>query len=306
MSTTLQRDGSVTTWLSLGVNLVLAVAKFTVGILASSQALVADGIHSLVDIASDIAAIIGLKFAHLPKDDDHPYGHHRFSTLATMLISSLVLLFCLGLAWQSLSALVQDVKTEPPGLAAAWVAAGALLIKEGFYQYARRQAERLGSRLLMANAADHRADAIASLLALVAVVIANLSPEWSVLDKVVGLVLAGWLGAEGIKLFKGSCSDLLDTAPAAHVLHDLSEHILAAPGAKGFHAFRARRLGDRFEVDFHLQVAEGATVAEGHAIAGRIKSDILRSHPEVISVLVHVEPDAPEHRKQDGHHGFNA
>ena len=306
MSIPLQREGTWTTSLSLAVNVVLAGAKLSVGVIASSQALIADGIHSLVDIASDIAAIVGLRFSHLPKDDDHPYGHHRFSTLATMLISSLVLLFCLGLAWQSLSALVQDVKTEPPGLAAAWVAAGALLIKEGFYQYARRQAERLGSRLLMANAADHRADAIASLLALVAVVIANLSPEWSVLDKVVGLVLAGWLGAEGIKLFKGSCSDLLDTAPAAHVLHDLSEHILAAPGAKGFHAFRARRLGDRFEVDFHLQVAEGATVAEGHAIEGRIKSDILKSHPEVISVLVHVEPDAPEHRKQDGHHGFNA
>ena len=306
MTTTLQRDGSVTTWLSLGVNLVLAVAKFTVGILASSQALVADGIHSLVDIASDITAIIGLKFAHLPKDDDHPYGHHRFSTLATMLISSLVLLFCLGLAWQSVSALVDGTKTATPGIAAAWVAGVALLVKEGFYRYARRQAERLGSRLLMANAMDHRADAIASLLALVAVVIANLSPEWSVLDKVVGLVLAGWLGAEGIKLFKGSCEDLLDTAPAAHVLRDLSEHILAAPGADGFHAFRARRLGDRFEIDFHLQVAETATVAEGHAIAGRIKADILKSHPEVVSVLVHVEPNAPEHRKQDGHHGFNA
>jgi cation diffusion facilitator family transporter len=306
MSTTLQRDGSVTTWLSLGVNLVLAVAKFTVGIFASSQALVADGIHSLVDIASDITAIIGLRFAHLPKDDDHPYGHHRFSTLATMLISSLVLLFCLGLAWQSVSALADGTTTATPGIAAAWVAGVALLVKEGFYRYARRQAERLGSRLLMANAMDHRADAIASLLALVAVVIANLSPEWSVLDKVVGLVLAGWLGAEGIKLFKGSCEDLLDTAPAAHVLRDLSEHILAAPGAFGFHAFRARRLGDRFEIDFHLQVAETATVAEGHALAGRIKADILKSHPEVVSVLVHVEPNAPEHRKQDGHHGFNA
>jgi cation diffusion facilitator family transporter len=222
-----------------------------------------------------------------------------------MLISSLVLIFCLGLAWQSLSALVSGAEVAQPGLAAAWVAGGALLIKEGFYQYARRQAERLGSRLLMANATDHRADAVASLLALVAVVIANLHPEWKALDKVVGLVLAGWLGAEGIKLFKGACEDLLDTAPAAHVLHDLSEHILAAPGAKGFHAFRARRLGDRFEVDFHLQVAETATVAEGHAIAGRIKADILKSHPEVVSVLVHVEPDAPEHRKQDGHHGFN-
>ena len=83
---------------------------------------------------------------------------------------------------------------------AAWVAGGALLIKEGFYQYARRQAVRLGSRLLMANATDHRADAVASLLALVAVIVANVNPEWKALDKVVGLVLAGWLGAEGINM----------------------------------------------------------------------------------------------------------
>ncbi len=197
MSTTLQREGGLTVALSLAVNVLMAGAKLSVGFIASSQALVADGIHSLVDIASDIAAIIGLEFAHLPKDDDHPYGHHRFSTLATMLISSLVLIFCLGLAWQSLSALVSGAEVAQPGLAAAWVAGGALLIKEGFYQYARRQAERLGSRLLMANATDHRADAVASLLALIAVVIANLHPEWKALDKVVGLVLAGWLGAGG-------------------------------------------------------------------------------------------------------------
>ena len=100
MSTTLQREGGLTVALSLTVNVIMAGAKLSVGTIASSQALVADGIHSLVDIAGDIAAIIGLKFAHLPKDDDHPYGHHRFSTLATMLISSLVLLFCLGLAWR--------------------------------------------------------------------------------------------------------------------------------------------------------------------------------------------------------------
>ena len=114
MSTPLQREGGLTVALSLAVNVVLAAAKLSVGMVASSQALVADGIHSLVDIASDIAAIIGLKFAHLPKDDDHPYGHHRFSTLATMLISSLVLLFCLGLAWQSLSALVSGTDTAAP------------------------------------------------------------------------------------------------------------------------------------------------------------------------------------------------
>jgi len=304
MNDDLQRKGMVTVAISLTVNVFLAGLKLIVGFTCFSQALVADGIHSLVDIAGDVAALIGLRLAHLPKDEDHPYGHHRFSTLAALLISSLVLLFCLGLAWQSLSGLVSGEVVKKPELAAAWVAGAALVIKEIFYQFARRQAERLGSRLLMANAADHRADAIASFLALVAVVVAHFYPEWVAVDKVVGLVLAGWLGAEGIRLFKGACLDLIDTAPEEAVLKDLSEHILAAPGAKGFHAFRARRLGDRFEVDFHLQVAETATVAEGHAIAGRIKADILRLHPEVIAVLVHVEPDHPEHLKPDGHHGL--
>ncbi len=303
MSVAAVSEGSFTTLLSLCVNVVLAAAKLATGVLASSQALVADGIHSLVDIATDVAAFIGLRYADLPKDDDHPYGHHRVSTLAALLISSAVLAFCAGLAWHSLAGLVSGAPAEVPGAAAAWVAGAALLVKEGFYRYARRQAERLGSRLLMANAMDHRADAVASLLALVAVVVANLLPEWAALDKVVGLVLAGWLGSEGLKIFLGACSDLTDRAPAESVLRDLSEHILAAPGARGFHAFRARRLGDRFEVDFHLQVAETATVAEGHAIAGRIKADILESHPEVVSVLVHVEPDMPQHRKREGHHG---
>ncbi len=302
MSTTKQ-EGTFTVILSLGVNVILAGVKCSVGVIANSHALIADGIHSLTDIAGDIAAIIGIRFAHLPKDDDHPYGHHRFSTLATLFISTLVLSFCIGLAWHSLKNLMQGSATEIPGVAAAWVAGIALIIKETFYQFARRQAEKLGSRLLMANAADHRADAIASLLALIAVVIANTHPEWVAVDKVIGLVLAGWLGAEGIKLFKSACADLIDTAPEEKILKDLSEHILAVPGTKGFHAFRARRVGDRFEIDFHLQVDESATVAQGHAIAGQVKSDILRLHPEVVSVLVHVEPDMPEYRKCDGHHG---
>jgi len=296
-------DGVFTTLLSFGVNVVLAAAKLSVGFIASSQALIADGVHSLVDLVTDVAAYVGLKYSDLPKDEDHPYGHHRISTLAALLISAVVLAFCVGLAWQSVLGLVDGGRPVVPGVAAAWVAGVALVVKEGFYRYARRQAERLGSRLLMANAADHRADAVASLMALVAVLVANLSEDLAGADNVVGLVLAGWLGSEGVKIFLGACSDLMDRAPAESVLKDLSEHILAAPGAKGFHAFRARRLGDRFEVDFHLQVAETATVAEGHAIAGRIKADILKSHPEVVSVLVHVEPDMPQHRKREGHHG---
>jgi cation diffusion facilitator family transporter len=299
----LRQQGMRTTVWSLSLNALLAATKLVVAIFASSQALLADGIHSLVDIASDIAVLIGLQFSHLPKDEDHPYGHHRFSTLATFLISGLVILFCLGLAWTSLTGLMNGTATTVPGIAAAWVAALSLILKESFYHYARRQAKRLGSSLLMASATDHRADAVGSFLALIAVLLAHYSPSLVLLDKVVGLVLAGWLGAEGIRLFKGACNDFMDTAPAHAVLKDLSEHIFEVPGAKGFHAFRARRLGDRYEVDFHLQVEPTATVAQGHEIASQIKATILRLHPEVIAVLIHIEPDVPEHHKPDGHHG---
>jgi cation diffusion facilitator family transporter len=296
-------EGLRVTWLSLAVNVVLAVAKFVTGILAGSAALVADGVHSLVDLVSDIAAILGLRYADLPRDEDHPYGHHRFSTLAALLISSLILAFCAGLAWHSVSSLALGHPAVVPGVAAAWVAGFALVIKETFHRVARRQALRLNSRLLLANAADHRADAIASLMALVAVVTAHLNPALAVLDRVVGLVMAGWLGAEGVRLLRGAVTDLLDTAPAETVLRDLSEHILAVPGVRGFHAFRARRLGDRFEVDFHLQVDPGCSVREGHAIAGKVKADILATHPEVLAILVHVEPDEDANLRSEGHSG---
>ena len=280
-----QSEGLRTTWSSLVVNIVLAAGKFVVGLAANSAALVADGVHSLVDLVSDIAAILGLKYADLPKDDDHPYGHHRINTFATLIISCLVLGFCVGLAWHSLGNLVRGELSEVPGIAAT-------------------QAVRLNSRLLLANAADHRADAIASLMALVAVVTAHLNPALAVLDQVVGLVMAGWLGAEGVRLLKGAVDDLLDRAPAEAVLKDLSEHILAVPGVRGFHAFRARRLGDRLEVDFHLQVDATCTVGDGHAIAGRVKAEIRTTHPEVVSILVHVEPDEPRHLRTDGHSGI--
>ena len=123
------------------------------------------------------------------------------------------------------------------------------------------------------------------------------------INVVVGLVLAGWLGAEGLRLLKGAVDDLLDRSPAETVLRDLSEHILAVPGVRGFHAFRARRLGDRLEVDFHLQVDPSCTVGDGHAIAGKVKADILATHPEVLSVLVHVEPDEAHHQAGRGHSG---
>jgi cation diffusion facilitator family transporter len=275
---------------SLALNVVLAVVKTSVGQAAHSQALVADGLHSLADLAGDIAALLGLSIAAKPGDDDHPYGHHKFASLATLFVAALVLSFCTLLIIKSARSLLAPAPAMP-GWPALAVAVVSLFAKEGFYHYASRQARRLKSRVLAAGALDHRADAFASLLATAAILAALLGgPAWAFLDKVAGLALGGYLALNGANLMLQSCADLLDTAPRREIINDLREHVLAVPGTVAYHNFRARRVGDLYEVDLHLQVDEHLSVEAGHDIAGRVKRAILAKHPEVVEVLVHLEP----------------
>ncbi len=296
------RDGLTVMWLSLMVNIALAVLKITVGIAALSQALVADGLHSLADLAGDIAALVGLNLASKPGDEDHPYGHHKFANMACLFVAIMLLAFCGLLIWNSAHNL-REHATEVPDAAALWVALFALVAKEGFYRYASRQARILKLRVLAASALDHRADAFASLLAVGAILTARIGgPSWAFLDKAVGLALGGYLAVLGVKIFWQASADLLDTAPGAEMVNDLREHILAVPGATAYHQFRARRVGDLFEVDLHLQVDPHLSVEEGHEIARKVKLTILEHHPEVVEVLIHLEPAVAEHLKDKGVH----
>lgn len=302
------REGVAVTRFSILVNVALGVAKCGAGVMAGSHALVADGIHSVVDLGSDIATLVGLKLAAKPGDEKHPYGHHRFVTLVTLGVSSSVLAFCLGLAWHSILRFTDDANTVSAGWLPISVAGVSLVLKEGFYRYAVRQARRLKSGLLLANAMDHRSDALASLVALIALLAVRWGgPGYAAADAVAGLLLAGWLGADALKLVRQALADLTDAAPASEVMRDLAEHILPVAGVRGFHAFRARRVGDMFEVDFHLQVSGDISVHDGHDIASTVKSEILFRHPEVLDALIHVEPDSPHHLdKRLGVSGVNA
>ncbi len=296
------REGLAVMWLSLAVNIALAGVKMLVGVWARSQALVADGLHSLADLVGDIAALLGLKIADKPGDENHPYGHHKFASLSSLFVAVMLLGFCALLIWNSVHKLSEHAM-EVPGLAALWVALVALVAKEIFYRYAAQQARRLKLRVLAVSALDHRADALASLLAVGAIGGARLGgPSWAFLDKMAGLVLGGYLASFGVKILWQSCADLLDTAPGPEMINDLREHILAVPGAVAYHQFRTRRVGDLYEVDLHLQVAPQLTVEAGHEIASQVKKAILEKHPEVFEVLVHLEPASAQHLKGAGVH----
>jgi cation diffusion facilitator family transporter len=296
------REGLAVMWLSLGVNIALAAVKMAAGLWAKSQALVADGLHSFADLVGDIAALLGLKIADKPGDENHPYGHHKFASLSSLFVAVMLLGFCVLLIWNSAHNLSQHAD-EVPGLAALWVALIALVAKEIFYRYASREARRLKLRVLAVSALDHRADALASLLAVAAIAASRLGgPSWAFLDKVAGMVLGGYLAAFGVKILWQSCADLLDTAPGPEMINDLREHILAVPGTVAYHQFRTRRVGDLYEVDLHLQVDPQLTVEAGHEIASQVKKAILEKHPEVFEVLVHLEPASAQHLKDAGVH----
>ncbi len=295
-----KQEGLRVTWLSIWMNILLGVLKCAVGLGAHSTALLADGLHSLVDLSTDLAALIGLKMAAKPRDDNHPYGHHRFASLSSLFIGLALMIFCVWLIIGSVQQLLAENSTDPtwPALAAAAV---SLVLKEWLYVRTRRIARQEKSRLLLANALHHRTDSLSSALVFIALLAILLGgPQLAFVDKLVGIMLGAWLGLEALKIIITTSNDLLDTAPDREVINDIREHILPVPGAVAYHQFRARRVGDMLDVDLHLQVDGALSVDEGHEIARRVRENILQRHEEVLDVLIHVEPASAEHLRRDG------
>jgi cation diffusion facilitator family transporter len=288
------------TWQSIGVNVAIGVIKCLVGVWGQSRALVVDGIHSLSDLGSDLAVLVGIRIATAPPDAQHPYGHHKVTSLVTLLISVGILFFCSLILIDSTRALLAGT-TAVPDWPTLVVAILSLLAKEWLFYRTRRVAIETHSTMVLANAWHHRTDSLTSVITAIGIaVILFLGPAWSFLDAVIGIAMAGYLATSGIQLGWRAINDLVDSAPEEAVINDLREHVLEVPGAAGYHEFRARRVGDMIEADLHLLVPAQMTVDQAHQVARRVKQTIQAAHPEVLNVLVHIEPDLPEHRKHQG------
>lgn len=294
-------DGLRITWIGLWVNLLLGTVKTAAGWALGSMALIADGMHSLLDLLTDIAALLGLSMALRPEDENHHFGHHKFASLAKFFIGGMLIVFSISLVVSAVLDFHSGRLVAPSAGGAAMVALISIAVKEGLFWWTRRVARRLRSDLLLANAWHHRMDSISSVgvaVALLGVWIGGV--DWAFLDGAVTLVLGCYLIFHAVKIFLRACGDLLDTAPEREVIEDLREHILPTPGAQAYHDFRVRRVGDFYEIDLHLQVDPQLTVEAGHRIATEVKVRLLEMHPEVSKVLVHVEPANAEHIMERG------
>jgi len=274
------------TLLGLAANLILALAKGFIGIIANSSALIADAGHSVSDLLSDGITLWAVRMSGIPKDKNHPYGHGKFETVGTFIISLLLLFTGIGVAGHVFNRMDATVV---PGTIALWMAGIAIIVKEALFHVTRMVGRRTGSRVLMANAWHHRSDAISSVAALLGIAGAQLGIP--LMDPIAGMLVAGLIIKTGIDIGYESIRELTDETVEEDVISELGKIMSGIEGVEHYHEMRARRMGPHLLVDLHIQVDSMMSISAAHQVAERVRLEILEKLPAVNEVLVHVDAE---------------
>jgi cation diffusion facilitator family transporter len=286
-----QAINRVTLW-GVFVNLLLSATKLAGGFIGQSQALIADGLHSLSDLASDAMVFIAAKHASEEADEEHPYGHARFETIATVALAVLLVTVGLGIAYDAIISLVTDEVIMKPDLFTLWIAAFSILSNEGLYHYTRHVGIHIRSNLLLANAWHHRSDAVSSIVVLVG--IAGTQLNMPKLDAYAAIIVALMIARIGFKLGYDAVQELVDASLEPELVDKIRQKILSHEGVRELHMLRTRRLGQHAHVDVHILVAPRLSVSEGHHISETVEKMLIDSFDTINDVTVHIDPEDDE------------
>lgn len=278
---------SRSTWVSAVVNVVLSTLQIVVGVLAKSQGLIADGVHSLSDLLSDFVVLLAARQSRKAADADHPYGHQRFETAASLLLGAMLLAVGVGMLWSAMVKLDQPEVIPPVHGVALWVAGAALVVKEGLFRYMLSVARRVKSSLLVANAWHARSDAASSLV--VGLGIAGNLMGYPMLDPIAALIVGLMIGRMGWSFAWDATQDLVDRAADEEEVQAIRQTLQTTPGVSGVHDVRTRKMGDMIVVDVHIEVDAALTVEAGHDIAVAARQRVMARH-RVLNVMTHVDP----------------
>jgi len=286
------------TWVSIFINLLLTFFQVVGGFFAHSQALMADGLHSLSDLLSDVLVLFANRHGNRHADANHPYGHARIETAATMILGAflavlgVVLLVAAAMRLQQPHALMA---VNPLALA---IAVFALVAKEGLFRYMLAVAKRVRSQMLVANAWHARSDAASSLVVIVGVA-GNLL-GFTFLDLVAAAVVGVMIAHMGGKLAFEAMAELIDTGLDAEEVEAIRQTLLNTHGVRSLHELRTRKMADNALVDAHIIVDPKVSVSEGHYIAEAARKAVLRNH-HVMDVMVHIDPEDDLQAKPNAH-----
>jgi cation diffusion facilitator family transporter len=275
-------------WVGLVVNLALAGIKLTAGVLGHSQAVVADAVHSLTDTVTDVALIFGVRYWSAPADERHPHGHRKFETLVTVFIGLMVAAAAISIGWDAVHSFGRP--TAPPSAIALVAAILSVGVKEVLYHWTKRAARQSASSALAANAWHHRTDALSSIPVAVAVTVAMIDHRLAIVDQIGALVVAIFILHASIRIVRPALDQLVDAGAPRAQRKQLERLALEVDGVRAAHALRTRYVGSDLAVDVHLEVDAELSVADGFAIARRVKRTLLERGPDVADVIVQLEP----------------
>ena len=282
------------TFVGFVVNLVLSLLKLAAGIAGRSGAMVADAVHSFSDLATDVVVIVFARISAKPRDDGHDYGHGKYETLATIIISLALGIVGAGILAGSIRAIrvVVDGGLLPrPGLIALGAAGVSITVKEILYRYTVREGRAVDSPSVVANAWHHRSDALSSLGTLVGIACAYfLGQKWRIADPIAALVVAVFIFKVAFDLIRTGLDELLERSLPADVEEEILRIVTAFPEVREPHNLRTRRIGAAIAVEVHVRMDGAMTVARSHALTVDIERRLRARFGEGTMIAIHVEP----------------
>lgn len=284
------------TWVGACIDGVLAFLKITVGWLVHSPALIADGFHSLSDLLTDAAVVVFSHWAQADPDDEHPYGHHRYETLGTVILGTTLIVVASVIAWDSILSLIYGTHAPNPSSWAIIIALISIVSKEWIFRYTMRAAKRVKSNLLEANAWHSRSDAFSSVVVLVGVIATWFGYGWVELYAAIGVAIL--IGKMGVTLTWNASQELIDRGIEPEEAEEIKKIIQETPGVVDVHMLRSRMMGNHICLDVHIQVDSIISVSEGHFISERVVQQVQSIHNHATDITVHVDHEDDLHQEE--------
>lgn len=272
---------------TLIINVILSVIKIIAGIVAHSNAMIADGVHTVSDVITTIAVIVGMNFSTKPDDAEHPYGHEKIEAVVANLLSLMLMVTALGIGYSGIQTIIQKSYTRP-GVLAIIAAIISIVSKEWMYHYTLKAADKIQSSAMKADAWHHRSDALSSIGTLIGISGAALGI--TILDPIASLIVCLLIVKVGIDIFVQSFNQLIDRAADKQTIEKIKENIWAVEGVKNVDEVKTRMHGSKIYVDVEIAVDSMNTVGQGHEIAENVHQCIERTVSNVKHCMVHVNP----------------
>ncbi len=288
------KEAQKVTWIGFVANLILSVAKIIAGFFGQSAAMLADGIHSLSDFITDAIVIIFIRISGKESDNDHAYGHGKYETFATLLISLALFIVSGSLLWTATNEIIYVINggvIEEPGMIALWAAIISIIVKEILFRYTIKVGRRIGSQVIIANGWHHRSDAFSSIATTLGISGAIfLGVSWRVLDPIAGVIVSLLIVKVAFDLAKPSVEELLEKSLPREVCDNIVEIILSYDHVRGYHKLKTRKIGDHIAMDVHIQLDGDLSFVESHNITKHIELALKEKLGNNLHINIHAEP----------------